>query len=126
MSRAAQTKAKLIIATIVIVVAGAVAGAWGWNAYSSAHQAHVVVNAAHETTQLSYKGQNDTSALTLLKRYARVQTKHYSFGDMVTAIDGTPGDGPKYWVFYVNGKEASVGAGAYITKNSDTVVWKLQ
>ncbi|MGH7234405.1 MAG: DUF4430 domain-containing protein, partial [Candidatus Saccharimonadales bacterium] len=32
----------------------------------------------------------------------------------------------KYWTFYVNGKEASVGASSYVTKNSDRLTWKLQ
>jgi len=55
-----------------------------------------------------------------------VQTKHYSFGDMVVSVNGTPGTGPKYWTFYINGKMAEVGAGSYTTKASDVISWKLQ
>jgi hypothetical protein len=44
----------------------------------------------------------------------------------VTSIDGTFGNGPKYWTFYVNGKQADVGASSYVTKSSDNIMWKLQ
>jgi hypothetical protein len=62
----------------------------------------------------------------LLEKHATIQAKHYSFGYFVTSIDGVVGNGPKYWTFYVNGKEASVGASSYVTKNSDRINWKLQ
>lgn len=126
MSRATVSKAKIlgVIIAAVLVVIGT--GSWAYVANSPAHKVHAVVNAQDQTTQLSYQGQSGINALSLLKKHSTVQTKHYSFGDLVTSINGTPGNGPKYWTFYVNGKEASVGAGVYITKSSDTVTWKLQ
>ena len=126
MSRATVSKAKILglaIAAALVVIG---AGSWAYVANSPAHKVHAVMNAQHQTTQLSYQGQNGINALSLLKKHATVQTKHYSFGDLVSSINGTAGNGPKYWTFYINGKEASVGAGAYVTKNSDTLMWKLQ
>ena len=121
---AQQIKAKILILPVLILVFGA--GVAIWSHGVNPNQVHVVQNTKSQTTEISYKGENGKDALTLLKRYATVKTKHYSFGDLVTAIDGTAGNGPKYWTFYINGQEASVGAGAYITKNSDILDWKLQ
>lgn len=125
MSRVAQVlKNKLAATAALVLIVGAGVGIWshGVNPY----HVQTVTNAQHQTTQISYQGENGQNALVLLERHADVQVKHYSFGDMVTSINGTPGNGPKYWIFYVNGQEASVGAGSYITKNSDTISWKLQ
>jgi uncharacterized protein DUF4430 len=123
MSRAAIQKT-IISASVVIAALGF--GSWAYVANSPSHKVTVVTNAQHQITQLSYDGQAGQNALTLLQKHAAVQTKHYSFGDLVTAINGTKGTGPKYWTFYVNGKEASVGAGSYATKGTDTITWKLQ
>ena len=126
MGRAAQLlKTKLwLVVIIVVALAGVGGGIWAYS--NNPGNVHTTLNSQKQTTQISYQGQNGVNALTLLKKYATVKTKHYSFGDMVTSIDGTVGNGPKYWTFYVNNKEASVGAGSYTTKNSDTITWKLQ
>ena len=126
MSRAAFTKSKLFIGTLCGAAIIAAGGTWGTVAYISSHQAQLVTNAAHQVTQISYSGQNEVDALSLLRKHADVQVKHYSFGDMVVAINGSVGNGPKYWTFYVNGKMAEVGAGAYKTRDSDILMWKLQ
>lgn len=101
-------------------------GTWMYIANSPAHKTQAVVGANHQTTQLSYQGQDGKNALELLKSHAKVETKHFSFGDQVMSINGTAGNGPKYWTLYVNGQESTVGAGAYVTKNSDDIMWKLQ
>lgn len=123
MSRAA---AKLNIITAVTVVVAVGLGAWAHVANAPSHKVSVVTNAQHQVTQLSYQGQVGQNALALLKKHATAQTKHYSFGDQVTTINGVKGVGPKYWTFYINGKMAQVGAGAYATKATDTLTWKLQ
>jgi hypothetical protein len=124
MSRAALIKTNVIVAVAVLLGLGG--GVWAYIANSPSHKVDVVTNAQHQITQLSYQGQDGQNALSLLKKHARVQTKHYSFGDMVVSINGAPGNGPKYWTFYINGKMASVGAGTYTTRNSDKLAWKLQ
>lgn len=123
MSRAAKVKSS---AVTVILIAALGFGSWAYIANTPSHNVSVVTNAQHQTTQLTYHGHTGKTALALLEKHASVQIKHYSFGDMVTAVDGTKGAGPKYWTFYVNGKQANVGAGAYTTKNSDTITWRLE
>ena len=125
MSRVAQQiKAKILILPALILVVGA--GVAIWSHGVNPEQVQVVKNSQSQTTEISYKGQSGKDALTLLKTHAQVQTKHYSFGDLVTAINGATGNGPKYWTFYINGKEAQLGAGTYVTKSTDMLDWKLQ
>jgi hypothetical protein len=126
MSRTVQIlKLKFIVPVAVLIVAGAAVDIWSHTGNEPAKISNQA--AVHQkTTHVSYYGVDGQNALTLLKRHAQVQTKHYSFGDQVIAINGTAGNGPKYWTFYVNGQESSVGAGSYVTKNSDKLEWKLQ
>ncbi len=126
MSRVALTRnLRLLIAAVVaIFLLGG--GILTYATVATHSDAQTVTNAQHQLTQISYRGQNGVDGLTLLKRHATVGVKHYSFGDLVTSINGVSGNGPKYWTFYINGKEASVGAGSYISKNTDTLKWVLQ
>src|SRR5476649_1794735 len=102
MSRVAlQIKSKILILPILIVIFGA--GVAIWSNSGNPDQTQTIRNTQSQTTEISYKGVAGKDALTLLKQHAQVQTKHYSFGDLVTAINGNPGNGPKYWTFYVNG-----------------------
>lgn len=123
MSRAAIVKTGIIA---VVLIAALGLGGWAYVANLPSHKEGVATNAQHQMTQLSYKGQTGQNALNLLKKHATVTTKHYSFGDQVTSINGVKGAGPKYWTFYINGKMAEVGAGSYTTKSTDTLMWRLQ
>ena len=79
------------------------------------------------TTDLTYRGEDGKNALDLLKAHATVVTKDSSYGPYVDSINGTQGGtNGKYWTFFVNGAEASVGAGSYTTKAGDSIEWKLQ
>lgn len=124
MSRVAQSiKTSITTALVaIVIIGGAAVGIWSHGASPKAQ----IVTSQLQTTDVKYKGVEGQSALNLLKKYTRVETKHYSFGDLVTSINGTEGNGPKYWSFYINGKLADVGAGSYITKSTDNIEWKLQ
>lgn len=125
MSRTAQNKLKtIVIAVVILAGAGGVIGSVVAN--SPSHKVATSVNSQQQLTDIRYNGQKGVDALTLLKKHAMVQTKHYSFGDLVTSINGSQGNGPEYWTFYVNGRQANVGAGSYITKSTDKLEWKLQ
>lgn len=120
------TKAKTLVVVVVIVLAAAIGTAIALYANSPSHKVDTSLNSQNQLTDISYRGQNGVDALSLLKKHATVTTKHYSFGDLVTSINGMPGNGPKYWTFYVNGKMSQVGASAYKTKTGDKLEWKLQ
>jgi hypothetical protein len=130
MSRVALgAKKTLISVAALVIIAGGGVGLWlhsdnSSNKSTTASSQSAVVKSA--TTDITYKGEDGQNALTLLKKYAQVQTKTSSIGEYVTAINGNDGGGSKYWTFYVNGQESQVGAGAYVTKSSDQIEWKSQ
>ncbi len=125
MSQVTQVfKAKIVIPIAVVVLAVTGGGVWWHEAHTD--NVHTVTNTQHQLIQISYKGEGGVNAFKLLQKHAAVQYKKYSFGDLVTSINGVKGDGPKYWTLYVNGKESNVGASDYVTKSSDTITWKLQ
>ncbi len=73
-----------------------------------------------------YKGQDGVTALALLEKNAKIVTS--GTGDMafVATINSVKADpNSEYWQFSVDGKSASVGAGSYITKNNESISWKL-
>lgn len=127
-----KTKLAVVLATIA-VLASAGFGVFIVNQDKAAPNSNQTVQVPEEdateikpTEFVSYKGVDGKSALELLKGQARVETKSSSLGEYVTSINGNDGGGQKYWMFYVDGKEATVGADAYMTKNSETIEWKLQ
>lgn len=74
-----------------------------------------------------YQGQNGQTALAILKSLATVKTKQSSFGAFVVGINGVEADGSKqFWAFYVDGKQASEGAGTYKTKDGQQIMWKVE
>lgn len=124
MNRAVQRKTNILIAAVIAIVSLFGGGAFVLHAHASDVQ--VVTNAQQHFVQITYQGRTGVTALALLTQHMNVGVKHYSFGDMVVSINGVVGGGPKYWTFYVNGRMADVGAGAYMTHSGDILMWKLQ
>lgn len=74
---------------------------------------------------VSYKGEDDVDALTLLEENHRVQKDR---SGLVNTIDGRKADSGKheYWAFYVNGKLAEIGPHDFLTKDTDRIEWKIE
>ncbi len=125
---------KIIVAVVAIVAMGIIVFVWANKEVANTKkdintqsgQPATENSELQKTEYLSYKGEDGKTALELLKSEAEVETKSSSLGDYVTSINGNDGDGSKFWLFYVNGKEATVGADKYITKSGETIEWKLQ
>jgi hypothetical protein len=49
-----------------------------------------------------------------------------NLGVFVTEINGIKGTPGKYWIYYINGESASVGASIYKIKNGDIISWKYE
>lgn len=79
-----------------------------------------------QTGFVTYQGVEGKTALELLKEKNKVETKAFSFGEQVIAINGVTQPEGKFWAFYVNGKQATVGADSYVTKNGDSIYWILE
>jgi hypothetical protein len=79
--------------------------------------------------EANYSVAKGSNALVLLKMGVKnVETKTFSgVGEYVVAINGlTETTGKNFWAFYVNGKQAKVGAGDYVLQEGDKVEWKLE
>jgi hypothetical protein len=51
-------------------------------------------------------------------------SKKYDFGVFVSSIGGKASGTDLAWIYYVNGKSATVGADVYELKSGDRVEWK--
>ena len=72
------------------------------------------------------EGQSVLAAL-LTEQSLVVEIKEYDFGTLVESINGRKnGEDKKYWTFKVNDQEATVGAGEYLLKDGDKVVWEFK
>ena len=89
-------------------------------AIDNANAANENVNAA---ASVAYAGQDGKNALELLQAEHQVEASAEGF---VNAIDGVKPGEREFWAFYVNGKQAEVGAKDYQTKNNDRIEWKLE
>jgi len=69
-----------------------------------------------------------STALQALYKTHKIQSKGLGANAFITAIDGRIASDEKreFWAFYVNGKQADVGAGTYVVKNNDTIEWKIE
>lgn len=76
---------------------------------------------------VSYKGVPGETALTSLKTLTDITTETTSYGEMVTGINDIKAQPMKeFWAFYINGKQASEGAGTYKAVAGDKIEWKLE
>jgi hypothetical protein len=120
-------KQSVIIAVILAAVVGL--GAW-WYSSNQAAPANQNITAttsqnintqASLPTTISYQGQDGKTALELVKASHEVIESN----GFVTGIDGRIGSSTAYWLYYINGQEATVGAQDYVTKSSDTIEWRF-
>ena len=76
-------------------------------------------------SSFTYQGKESVTALQLLSSHASY-TKDTS--GMVVSINGRKANSSKheYWAFYVNGKLSSMGPADYVTKSTDTILWKIE
>ncbi|TSC96743.1 MAG: hypothetical protein CEN88_285 [Candidatus Berkelbacteria bacterium Licking1014_2] len=124
---------KNIIAFIIIIVIFGLIGT-----FSSLTKAPTTTNQqnnnqqsteADKQTKITYSGEEGKTALELLKKQTTVETKTSGeLGEYVVTINGLPtaAEAGKYWLFYVNGQMATVGADKYQTKTIDTIEWRLE
>jgi len=67
--------------------------------------------------------------MTKLQEEGKINFKEKTYlgmGKLIEEINGLKNDGNKYWIYYVNGKEAQVGVSNYKIKAGDVVSWKYE
>ena len=72
--------------------------------------------------------ESNRTALDLLNRTNKIETNGTGKNAFITKINNREADKNKreFWAFYVNGKQAQVGAGSYILHQSDKIEWKIE
>jgi hypothetical protein len=121
-------------AVVLLLGAGASTVAWRLHDHAKAAKAGTAQTVAAKDTKaaatvsnISYPGKEGQNALALLQEKAKVVTEDSSYGPYVDSVNGVAGGANgKYWTFYVNGAQAQVGAGAYITHDTDNITWKFE
>lgn len=64
-----------------------------------------------------------------LKNERKIAFKDKTFigiGKFIEEIDGIRSDGDRYWIYYVNGKKATIGVSNYEINSGDVVSWKYE
>lgn len=77
---------------------------------------------------ISKKVKLGTTALQLLRSTHKIEAKGEGKNAFITSIEERAASDVdrEFWAFYINGKQATVGAGSYFIKNSDTIEWKIE
>lgn len=118
---------KIYLAIIILFLAAVGVFVLRYSGPSSQSQIVSVPTAApvqQKRETFAYKGETGKNALALLEAKA---TTSLDKSGMVASINGRTAESSKkeYWAFYVNGAMAQVGPKEYVTKNTDTIEWKI-
>ena len=88
---------------------------------------YIVINTTnpHEQDIEIEEGQ---TALTLLTKTNKTEMTGTGRNAFITSINNRIADKRKheFWAFYVNGKQAQVGAGSYVLHQGDKIEWKIE
>lgn len=77
------------------------------------------------TATVSAKAQTGETVLDLLQRTSQIEVKESAYGKFVQSINGISGNG-KFWMYYVNGQQATIGAGNFKLEPNQKIEWKLE
>jgi hypothetical protein len=123
----------LLLVTVVAVIVLLGVTRFTSNKSSSTNEEHISsnvtapdVNITEDGKKVSYVGEEGKTALELLKHHTQADTKDTSFGEQVIAINGVGQTANSFWLYYVNGEPAQVGADQYQTNDADTIEWRLE
>ena len=120
-------KTKLAFALVAIAVTLGVGTAVALTPHHGTVQA-AEVTPAPTATEFTYSGATGKTALELLTAKATTQIKGTGANAYVVAINGRAADDAKkeFWALYVNGVQAQMGAGSYVTKTGDQIRWHVE
>lgn len=123
-----RMRPKIAVITVIFAIAvlmGNIAlGLFLWQRTNVSSSPEATSVTKQQSERLSYKGEKEKDAFTLLKEKATVEQ---DTSGLVVSINDQRADVAKreYWAFYVNGKLASVGPADYQTKDGDRIEWKI-
>jgi uncharacterized membrane protein len=103
-----------------------------YNIKSTNKENIVVLNVSNHTYNIKVKdGSTVYDAMIALQSRKEnnfsFSSKNYpSLGNFIYKINGVKGTPGKYWIYYINGKKASLGVSKYILKEGDRISWKQE
>ncbi|MEI6054263.1 MAG: DUF4430 domain-containing protein [Candidatus Saccharibacteria bacterium] len=124
-------KKQITIYLLVAVVAiGVIFGSfWVYQLFTKkveVTQTTKICNTENNGKTIVYKGKEGSSALSLLQESCQTETKGSGESAYITKINGIEANSSnEFWSFKVNGEMAQVGAGSYITKDTESITWEL-
>lgn len=94
-------------------------------------EAILVISGGLNVRTMNFDLTGSETALDILIRASlrenfTVDTTRYDFGVMVDAIENIGGEENRYWLYYVNGEAATVGADAYKVKPGDIIEFRYE
>lgn len=110
----------IIVIGIVLVLVGLSVGGYRWYK-SSANTSSVTANS------LTYNCEQGKNALELLDLYTdNLEIRDFSFGKQIIAINGVSQGGGKFWLYTIDGREATTSADSYYCQDEEVVEWQLK
>lgn len=78
--------------------------------------------------------EDEATVYNMMKNLQSIKENNFSFkakeysglGYFIDEINGIKGAPGKYWIYYVNNIEASVGVSKYILEDGDSILWKQE
>ena len=132
MTSPSHKRSPLVSGMILLIAIGLVAtySSFFYGATSDNNSAATILDTTVDTSSdttatkngIIYTGKDNIDALTLLKEGRSVDASAEGF---VNSINGVKPAEKQYWAFYINGDLSMTGAKETITKNGDSIEWKL-
>ena len=108
-----------------------------YNFYNQVTSSNIIVNFGIDYGNGTIEWHNNTvvpkgfSAFNLTVMLADVNYTVYSFGIYIESINGVEGGWSNgthtfYWIWYLNGEQATVGCDAYELLYGDTIEWRYE
>jgi uncharacterized protein YxeA len=122
---------KILIAIIVLAIIG-VAGYTYKNQHNQAGTTDLSSSTLPTTPSdwqskvITYSGEEGKTVYEILKLGYQVEANEGSSGVMVNSINGLKATDKDFWLYSVNGQDATVAADKYFTKTSDQIKWEYK
>ena len=111
--------------SIVVVLAGGIIGGVIYKK-SHAEKNQVAASTVSNPNHIEITAKEGQTALDVLKANTKVDYTDSSSGVLVNSINGITNTSDEFWLYSVNGNEATVAADKYICKNGDVVKWEYK
>jgi hypothetical protein len=119
---------KKVIIIVILCIIGAVILVKGTNGFNRQNDIQTLnASATPSITKISYSCDKESTVLkSLEKNTDKVGLKEYSFGKMVESINNVSPSNGKYWLYSINGKEATNSADNYLCTGGEQIEWELK